>query len=521
MKSTAGSNALRILMLCLVLVSVSRTMLPAAEVSGGAVTPTEATSNSVYEFSFVFKDDPLPPESPQYPVSIELTIDGATVASYVMCADSYEKGRYNIRDGIKYWFRVSAGLDLEEHPHWFGPDHLINPDGPGREWMRVKGCAWLKSNSDGSPRTHRWQIYIRWQGPRNPDGTLPPPQEMRQSGSGPTVHDSFRWSSPHINRYGGQSFDRDYLYGYPAGYPFYNYCHPLSVTPYEVQFPDEGSSTSTYTFRVHYESVDGWKPSAWVRWEDDWWKRNLDRMDSSSPMYDPYWAVFRGHHMYMEDPAGAAANTDYILRVGPTSPSIVRTSLAHWRTTMGWTAMSNHYYEALPPGRYEYFFACSDDDFSAFANVPGDKAAFWPYLDDQPALPTPPPSNDFLFGVMGINWPVSADTYHGYVSKRTYMPGAWTYRYPYDSWVGSSPYPTQTNIRGEPVLYKAYTYPEVDPGLYQIGSNYGSIGGARFLGTLSPYKQSVIPSVPYQEAATIWRMWSETAGGTEQDQFTF
>jgi hypothetical protein len=529
-------------MLCLMLVSVSRTMLPAADVSQQALTPTEATSNSLYEFSFVFTDDPPPPAAPRYPIGILLTIDGETVVEYgeAECRDYYEKGRYNIRDGIRYWFRVSAGLDLEVSG-WFGPDYRVNPPGSGREWMRVHSCDWLKSYADGSPRNHNWKIYITWQAPPDADGKPGAIQVMTLSGSGPRVHDSFRWPGPplDINRYGGQSGDRDLLYGFPEAYPLHMHCDPLAVTPYEVQFPDEGSSTSTYTFRVRYESpLDGWRPGPWVRAEDDWWNftrgeaakfesgvmlylRNLDRMDPSSPTYDPYWAVFRGHHMYMEDPASVAANTDYILRVGPTSPSAIRTSGNDWRTTTAWTAMTNHYYEALPPGRYEYFFACSDDDFSAFANIPGDKAAFWPYLEDRPVLPTPPAPDDRLFGGMGINWPVSSDTYYGYVSKRTYMPGAWTYLYPYDSWVGSSLSPNQTNMNQWPIKYKAYTYPEVDPGLHQVGSNYGLTGGARFLGTLSPYKRSVIPSVPYQDTASMWRLWSETAGGTEQDQFTF
>jgi len=534
-------------MLCLVLLSASRTMAPAADCTDWTLTPGEGTSNSVYQFSFFFKDDP-PDKAAKPPLWIDLYIDGLLAASLDMgqCAKYFDGT--SIRDGVTYIFRLSAGLDLEENQFW--PNTLFSPLPPkDMTYHRVIRCCgpdsgpdpWpeLKAKSNGDPRTHRWRFYVTWQGAANADGTMPAPQYFNGGGTGPTVHDSFYYSSPTVNanRYGGYSGDRDYLYSFAAAYPPYEYCDPLSVTPYEVQFPDEGSSTSTYTFRVHYANIDGLTPKPWVlAWSDYWnttnlqtgametgvmlYLRNLDRANPASPLYDPYWGVFRGHHMYKERPDGPNPppdnDADYILRVGPTSLSIVRTGAGHWRTSMGWTSTTNRLYEALPPGRYEYFFACSDDDFSAFG---GDKNMIWPYLDDSPALPTPPAPDDDLFG-MGINYPVSADGRRGYVSKRTYMPGAWMNNYPYDSWVGSSLYPNRTNINQWPIQYMAFTYPEVDPGLYQIGPNWGLIGGARFLGTLSPYKRAVIPGVPFP-GDDMWKRWAETSGGTEQDQFTF
>lgn len=539
MKSTLGSNFFRILILCVVLVSVSRAASLAAECSDWACTPGEATSNSIYEFSFTFRDDPTD-RGPLPPRSIELYIDGLLAASYdsAGCAKYYDGT--SLRVGIKYAFRLSAGLDLEESA--FGPNALWTSTGAkDMTYKRIIRCCGpdsppsrqpeLKANADGTARTHRWAIIVAWQGPPDDSGN-PPAVQYFTSGnrSGPIVHDSFfRSASPRVNRYGGYSGDRDYLVTFASGYPWSWYCDPLSVTPYEVQFPDEGSSTSTYTFRTHYDSIDGLSPKPWVRHQEDAWSttshecgvmlylRNLDRMDPASPMYDAYWGVFRGHHMYKENPGASGVDTDYILRVIGTSTNMIRRGADHWRTTMGWTSSTNRLYEALPPGRYEYFFACSDDDFSALG---GDKDMIWPYLDDSPALPTPPAPNDRLFG-MGINYPVSTNGMRGYVSKRTYMPGGWMNLYPYDSWVGSSFDPSKTNINQWPILYKAYSYPQVDPGLYQIGSNFGLTGGARFLGTLSPYKRSVIPSVPYQSGDLMWRLWSETAGGTEQDQFTF
>ena len=549
--SRVAVSLICITLVCLALLFAGRGQVFAAgQILSYGMSPEVGTSNSVYEYWVVFADDPPPPTEPKHPLSVTLYVDGDPVKTIFEAETPYYHDPGSIRTGIKYWFHVTSGLDMAG-PSGFRPSYSVyyNQD-PDDSWKRViryipsDHGRGLKANSDGTPKSnHRWAIYTYWQGPPDANGILPEPTLLIASGSGPTVHDSFigSFGGTTIDRYGGLHGDRDSLYSFSWGYPFHVYCDPLSVEPYHVQFPDEGSSTSMYTFRVHYYHEDGLKPGNWLRWWQDWWSvtdyesgvmlylRNLDKPN------DPYWGVFTGHHMYKENPSAPAGDADYILRVGPIGSTIIRTSLDHWLTTWAWTSSTNHYYEALPPGRYEYFFACSDDDYSVL-----DRDKFFLYMDDQArirqnpdvwsSVPTPLPPNDWNFGGNGLNWIVAqhADPVRpfwtgsfGYVDKRTYTPGAWAGGYPYDSWQGSSLSPSRINITPTPIQYHAYTYPEVDPGLFQVGPfNYGLDGGARFLGTLSPYKRAVVPIVPAQ-AWGIFRLWSETAGGTEQDQFTF
>lgn len=498
--------------------------------TSSGVNPGNATSNSMYEYYVVYADDPVA-GSPRIPDSIMLLIDDGIAITYTGTQMQQFAGLSgNWRTGIRIPFRVSAGLDT--FGATFGPNSLFDPT--FYRYKLVRGCPWLTSYGDGTPLGHNWKIVATIKGTDDGNGNVSPDVVVTASGSGPTVHDSFRsLSNPTVNKYGGRVGDEDGVHSFPEGYPLALEVDPLNVTPYEVPFPDEGTSTSTYTFQTHYNNWDGLKPGPWVPYYSDSMEtgnlfesgvmvylRNLDRPT------DPYWGIFRGHHMYKTDPAGADGDANYILSIVPPGSNIVKTGTkAHWNTTWGWNWSSNHAYESLPPGRYEYYFACSDDDFSAFG---ADKQTVWPYLDASPALPTPVAPNDRLFGtgapssrLHGINYTLSGIS--GYVDKRTYMPGGWVNGYPYDSWQGSSLSPTQTNINAGVIKYPMYTYPEVDPGLYQVGGSgiSGAPGGSRFMGTLSPFKRSVNPAIPYQDSTGSLRLWSETAGASDKDTLTF
>ncbi len=559
MKSRITQTALWTSLLCIVMIlSFQCASLAVGSISNLAVTPGEGTSNSVYEYSVLYKDEG---DVLRFPVSLYLVIDdslqpGILRAQADLAAYALATGQ-SLVDGVTFRWRLSAGLDLKQlplptktSPGGFSPNKAFSD---AEYWKRVFYHSTL---TDKQPATHKWRIEMTYSQP----GTNPgdPPiitQKLVNGPTGPIVHDSFRQGNT-IDRYGGIDGDEDYLTTFPYGYPFYNYVDPLSVDgAASMDMPDAGTPSNTFTFRTLYDGgIYNSPPSPWVRYFDDPWNsvdheegvmlylRNLDRADTASSLYDAYWGIFQPHHMYRRDVDAATYRTDYILNVGPAGPLAI-TGADHGQSIYARTSRTNHYYEAMPPGRYEYFYACSDDNFSAFATqTNSDKYLIWPYLEDSvvdtglnphvanlpSALPTPPPPDDVLFGTMGLNYKTRTDSdgiKHGYVSKRTYMPGAWTHvsqmakGYNSDSWRGSAQSVDQTNFLDVPIKYPAYTYPEVNPGLYQVGAGEPN-GGARFLGTISPYKRAVNPFVPYQDVGDQ-RMWSETAGGTQHDQFTF
>jgi hypothetical protein len=542
MRTRAKLNALSICVICLALICIGNTAVHAAPtLTAGALTPGEATSNSMYQFSALYSCIP----EGQYPDFLKLYIDGVEQKVWYkpqLAAFDQPTGTV-ATTGVRFYFRVSGGMDTATSS--FGPNSLFDnyngwPLGT-YDWKKVFYAPWISSWGDGTPLHHVWMIAGQAT-VVDGSGTLTT-TPLQVTGDGPTVHDSFsNHGNPSVWRYGGNSGDRDSLSGFPVGYPLHNledprFPDPLQVTantidPPEVQFPDEGTSTSTYKFQVGYHNADSTEPMAWVVPGGDPWNTAMgspDYYESGIMVYlrnldmpNDYWlGSFHGHHMYKADPSLPANDHTYVLNVVPAGNSLVGTTNSHWRTTWGWTSSTQHYYEALPPGRYEYYFACSDDNFQAFGV---DKGLVWQYLDaPSPRLPTAPAPNDRLFGRLGINY--TTDGQYGYVDKRTYMPGSWVNGYPYDSWAGSSVDPLSGNINNWPVSYKAYSYPEVDPGLYQVGgsptSNSGLAGGARFLGTLSPYKRAVVPSIPDAPGYGMYRLWAESAGGTAQDTYTF
>ncbi len=534
MKTPEKLNALIISLVCLAMIAITGSAVYAVgTVSNAGAFPGAATSNSMFEFYLTYADNPQQGNA-LYPIAVGLYIDGGLVAAYY--GDGYQGQTADfdpppghLRSGVRYAFRVSAGLDLMGSG--FYPNNLFTDI--SNLWRKTIVCTWLVANGDGSPQSHHWLLRVVYQG--EPVGGQTPAPVVIDNEGDIKVHDSYyRSANPRVIRYGGKSGDRDSLLNWPTGYPFYDETlnpDPLKVSPYQTQFPDEGSSTSTYTFRTRYTNVDGLPPRAWTG--DPWnigvdysagvmvYLRNLDMSG------DPYWGQFHGHYMYKVDPAAPDGDAHWILNVLPIGNNIIGVNSGSWLTTWSWTAVTNHFYEALPPGRYEYYFACSDDNFDAFG-LAGDRNTIFQYLEPSPAMPVPSPPNyaDPFFSSNGINW-LTEDSQHGYVDKRTMMPGAWTNGYPYDSWKGATSPTGMKNLNGWQIFYPAYSYPEVDPGLYQVGGTFPN-GMARFLGTLSPYKRSVIaqlptgdPNYPYLTDFGMSRMWSETAGGTDKDVFTF
>ena len=580
-------------------------------------SPASGTANSVFRFRVTYADQG---DNPQWPSRLDLHIAGTTI--YFPVGDSHFHKDGNFENGYELFIYVTGGLDMRNVTAQGIPGYGdAGMSGGFLPDDRVHWLPYLRAKGDGSANDElKYWWYMEWTDPDTGvvTGKVVPDPPV----AAPTIYDTFESTFPLVNAYNGVSMGIDYLKAFPDGWPFYHWVDPLDVTNRTLpssedptQFPDEGSTTSTYTFRVTYDNRIGFDrpPLPWMlnvsdTWANDTWEsgvmlyiRNLDWANLSDTLYvwdgkmavteQQYWKHFYGHHMYIEkDELGNYHDNtvpiSYVLKIGPTSSGLIKSSGDHWISTWAATCNTNRYYEALPPGRYEYYFACSDDDYSAWA-IDNMKKTVWPQLEETPPLPTAPAPHDFLFDYYdGINykralsfdsppsattWTASTHYYLGdfvvptvtnghkyvcyvegtsgtseptwpllwgwgitdhtarfydagavrpgsYVDKQTYMPGAWASGYPYDSWVGESTEPSVTrDLDGVTVNYQAFTFPVVNPGLFEIS---GLAGGDRFLGTLSPYKKAVIPSIPGQDYADM-RLWAESAGGTDHDVFTF
>lgn len=507
-------------------------------ISSPSNVPSSGTANSVFRFSIQYSDSTTPPA---LPTLLELHI-GATTIDFPLGDARFQK-RSNLSSGVEFYLYASGGLDQKNQ----FPGGVAGGRGTFLPDAKVFYVPDLRAKGGGDPNDEIEYWWHMEYPPTTPGGAKIVRNVPSGTAYAPTIYDSS--SSTWFDAYNGVAGGSDWMYAFPDGWPFYHYIDPLDVTnrtfrtPGEdpTQFPDEGSSTSTYTFGVTYKNERGLRARAWMLHDSDYWNpystaayawesgvmlyiRNLDYQNLPNAYLRDYWRYFKGHHMYKEDWDSVNNPCDYVLRVGPDaygmSREIIEGSADHWMNTLAVTARTGHYYEALPPGRYEYYFACSDDDYSAWT-IDNDKDRIWPQLEEIPPMPTAPAPNDYLFWAGGLNYRRD-DGLGGrtgsYVDKTTYMPGAWMSDYAYDSWVGSSLWPSVTREDGVTVQYPAYTYPIVNPGLFQIGDY--PIGGSRFLGTLSPYKRAVNPTVPGQEYTNA-RFWAETAGGTIQDVFTF
>lgn len=574
-------------------------------ISGNSCTPAEGTANSVFRFRIAYSDQPTG-YLPQYPDVLELHIAG-TICTLPLGDPRFQNG-YDLYNGVEFYLYASGGLDQRNQrvggavgaPAGYNAFFL-----PDYRTFYVPGLK-AKGNGDPNPDlTYSW--YMHYTDPLT--GTETERTVPAGGAKAPTIFDTTELAIPTVNAYNGQAMGVDSLYSFPMGWPHYHYVDPLDATNRTFpssedppQFPDEGSSTSTYTFQVTYDNRVNHPyqpPRAWMLHGSDLWNnwrdlesgvmlyiRNLDYLNLPTESERQYWKYFHGHHMFKTDYNAGSVPMDFILRVGPTGSGLLGTG-GHWMSTWATTFTTNRYYEALPPGRYEYYFACSDDDFSAW-DIDGLKNSVWPQLEETPPMPTPPAPNDrFIDYTNGINykraiaddsprsattwaasraynygdfvvptvasgrkyvcyspgtsggsqpgWPTTFGSYvsdgsvlwvcagaerpGSYVDKKTYMPGAWTWGYPYDSWVGQSFRPSVTRwMDGITVQYQAFTFPIVDPGLFQISTLEGF---GRFMGTLSPYKRAVNPVVPFQDSSSDYRHWAETSGGTDHDVYTF
>jgi len=471
----------------------------AQSLSDVSVKPTAATANSIFLFKVTWdrgsEDNeiqtltlkvakievscPLPTEAGEW--KVEVKVSGGLALMYDPCPED---------PSILY----CSGLRAKE----YDPDHADDYGKPDD----VK-FTWTAEYTDSEGET---------QTVSSSEGTV-------------TVHDSFYFwpagSFSPIDKYGGVRGDRDFLTSYPFQWPNKDvYIDPLHVTPYVEQFPDDGTSSSDYTFRIHYINVDNSAPVPWLEWGDDVWAPSAERHERTGVMLyldraDVAVPGFKPHFMYREDYEDVSYGTEvgvkHILRVVPVGDTILRSGGDDWICTWPYRRPYETgpdgirrwpYYVALSPGVYHYFFACSDDDISQADNPSG--------LDDK--SPYRPASSTYsqydpFYGSHQIGFNTGL-----YLDKPTYFPGRFfpflnSLTYLYDSWAW-----------GDAAIQ---THPRVDPGLgacFENGRRTISglnvyeypLGGSRFLGTLYPYRSAVNPMIANQ-GSWNWRMWAESA----------
>jgi len=228
-------------------------------------------------------------------------------------------------------------IDQHGNPMWYAPGLVANGDGTPKTIDSVGVVGWYYDEEAGNFAS------------------------VNHSQK-PTVHDSRAsfWSKywGEMIDYGGQDDDKDWLESYPE----LGSTDPLIPEPPEeivTAFPDDGSSSTQFVFRVRYRNDDGLPPLPWLTDLDDPWN-HYDGRATGVVLYldEKGTGDYQPHFMALEDPKKNPVGGTYIYRVLPHHAFRVRAEkepLAYpWNDTVDT-------YQSLSCGVYHYFFACSDD----------------------------------------------------------------------------------------------------------------------------------------------------------------
>lgn len=318
--------------------------------------------------------------------------------------------------------------------------------------------------------------------------------------------------------------------------PEFNPADPNNpLKPYDDQYPDDGTSSTAFIFRVNYRNRANTWPVAWLPADaspgglggSSGVVLYLDRAGTGD--YVP-WFMRRANPISGEQPS-VNPFVQYWYRMEPAS------GWAIWggASTRAYFPLDNNY-EALIPGRYHYFFGCSDDQFNDENGDPYENAKMVLY----PSSFTYPPSSAYPY------W---------YTRRANAVSNYWTEQHIPPYWPDTSYDMNQNSegyeIQGVPNNYimvdrptlipgvdiiehsaelAAIRHPVVRPSLVGISPFEGS---SLFLGTLSPYYRAVNPVYFYPNhgaSAPISRNHShqgayekgaETSGATTKTTLTF
>ncbi|MGQ9580459.1 MAG: hypothetical protein ACUVT8_05880 [Armatimonadota bacterium] len=266
-------------------------------------------------------------------------------------------GGYDPRAGVIYRVAVSRGLNLsnpkqqpscnleENYPQY--TNRLIFDPRQNPMWY----APGLNANGDGTPRT----FDVSFTGIAYSDSWV-----VYSSKQTITVHDSRPRFADEMIDHGGVAGNRDYLTSYPRG----SDPDPLVPEPaIEINptFPDDGSSSTQFVFRVRYENNDGLPPLPWLPQAADSWSSACGPTGVVLYLDEQGIGDYKPHFMAPEDPNKPGAGNVYIYRViphhalswsGPSEP-------------LGYPWNSGvRTYQSLACGVYQYFFACSDDSLT-------------------------------------------------------------------------------------------------------------------------------------------------------------
>lgn len=475
-----GTMALKCAITGLLFVIAIASQCHAQSIGSVTIDPVEATSNSVYKVQFVWTCS----EAPYFPDAGTLRLEYLSDpygGSAVTCPVPEECGVGHPITGRLYTIWVSAGLNLEnESPH------------PKMKHLYLFKA--LKANSDGSPRSVTFQIKATFTQPPENEGDEPTVTEVTADVGPVTVHDSHPCGTN--PRYGGVKWDRDWLTGYVL-YPDSLTLDPLFTTGYEGQSPDDpenpddGTTSSTYTFRVKYNNDDGRAPEPWHKNYG-----NGTVFLTTRPGIDPSGVVLYVYDPYANSGSGAYTNL-------PMQPNaelgdgvyeyIIRPD--QWNS-----------YRALRIGNYRYFFGCSDD-----------------YIRDMSGeIPTWAEEQPFSYGPLSGNClfhskpsPEFGNVYNMgiYVCRPTFVPGVTTV-YPWSA--NEHPKVTVGLWSPEECGYHTHMY-TIDP-LYQMHNPNGqATTGATTNDRLSfqiVYGQ--IDGIPPQEISVWIYKGNDTNGPLER-----
>jgi len=183
-----------------------------------------------------------------------------------------------------------------------------------------------------------------------------------------TVHGSTVVNGGNINYGGGGSLDWLTCYG-DGSPPYSGEVDPLAVEPIEEAnptYPDDGSGSTQFVFRVRYHNIDGLPPLPWLPSSADPWVASATGVvlyldENGTGDYKP-------HFMQPDYEPGSVDHTCYYYRVLP------HNDVRSWGSGnplplpfQDSADVSNNLYQSLSMGTYHYFFACSDDSLT-FSN---------------------------------------------------------------------------------------------------------------------------------------------------------
>lgn len=401
-------------------------------------------------------------------------------------------------------------LDPNRNPMWYAPG--------------------LTANGDGSPKTIDAVGVVAWYFDEEAGNFVSVSNKQI-----PTIYDSrargwaLNWGE--MINYGGQNGDRDWLESYPGlGNP-----DPLVTEPAEEinpAFPDDGSSSTQFVFRVRYQHKDGLPPKPWLRWYNDPWN-GYDRTSGVVLYLDAKGTGdYQPHFMARENPKDPEAGSVYIYRVLPHHSFAVRADNDPLKYP--WNDMIDTY-QSLACGVYHYFFACSDDsltfDDGSFAFEHQIDPSEWGhmagsnYTYDLSSTGLDPSLPRSVTGFGEINRP----------AKRRCDVKAFGYTLPFDSTIYVDRpclVPGAFNYTSYPI--SAHEHPKVTCSLgmppyddLNVPYDDAKYGYGRFFGTIYPYSRMVNPAFsqssnsPYDPIYRGHSALAESCGVTSQTEVVF